>query len=80
MVLAVKNRVPPRQEEARTLGDAGEQMEEPLDRLTHREHAMRAVAVQEEGLAEDGERPVNDEKNHEGGHERQRNGPLSAPR
>jgi hypothetical protein len=38
-------------------------MEDSLGALRHREHPMRGVPVQEEGLEEDRERGVRDEEN-----------------
>ena len=43
-----------------------QQVEEALPALRHREHPVRAVAVQEEGLEEDRELPVRDEEDEDG--------------
>src|SRR5258708_8980557 len=53
MVHTVQNPVAARRKETRALADVRANVEEALPGLAHREHSVRAVAVQEERLAED---------------------------
>jgi hypothetical protein len=69
MVLAVQYGVAVRVQIRATLRHEREQVEEALPALVHAEHAVRAVAVQEERLAKNAEKPVSEEKNYDGNHD-----------
>ena len=66
VVHAVHDRVRPRVQVARAVDEPGEEVEEALPPLAHRELAVRAVAVVEEALEEDRELPVQDEEQEDG--------------
>ena len=58
----VQNGVAARGEEAWPLRHVGADEKKLLPSLAHREHTMRPVAVEEEGLKEDRQLPVGDEE------------------
>src|SRR5262249_62105319 len=67
-MLAVQDGIRARDQERRPLRDEREQVEEAIPEPDHPEHAMCAVAVQEERLREDRQRPVGNEEDKYRGH------------
>ncbi len=63
MVHPVHDGVGARRQVGRALCQIGGQVEKPLPELVHGEHLMRSVAVMEEGLEEEADKPVCKKKN-----------------
>ena len=62
MVHAVQDSIGPGVQEGRALGNKSEAVKELLPELIHLKHLMRTIAMQEESLCKQGQKPMTHEE------------------